>query len=530
MKSASANRRDLLLLVCMVLVLSIPTFLHCWWYPADAITFIPMDITIAVLACGLILWIPCRLIRWALFTMLFVGTLFESAHLLVYDGDMACAGYLRSLFMTTPYEANGALWRVIGQHVHVILGIAVAYIIVSVLLFCVRPSHSWQKWVVSVSAILLLVLYSALPSRVCLPLNAYIQAKEALRQRNERDRLIGQQESFTYGATRNHVPEGKEIYILIIDESLRDDHVSLDGTNYRITMPRMGSLSSLVRYTDYYATGVFTMYAVPMMITRATPDTFATNYCEWGVQHAFAECGFKTVWLTNEAQLVSDGVSDYVAQGAEIICVKRDMDMPAVVDSLCATADKLFVIMHLWGNHQFYINTDKSTSLYFPDVTTSNAVRGEEMYNNAYDNCILYTDSLLMALTNVLEKQDGITQWLFTSDHGEGPIGDHGGAHGYTPPYKSEYHVPLMIWYNDKYAEDYPEKVANMMRHKDEPVCADHLFWSVLDMAGIWIDSTLQQEGMSIFDDVLKPYQRILLLPDGKNTLCLDNPNTQFIE
>lgn len=475
----------------------------------------------ALFACSLILWIPYRWIQWLLFTLLFVGTLFESAHLLVYDGDIACAGYLRSLFMTTPYEADGALWRVIGQHIYVISGIAAAYIAVSILLFCVRPSLSWQKWVVSISAILLLVLYVALPNQVCLPLNVYIQAKEALRQRNERNRLTAQQESFAYGATRSYTPEGKEIYLLIIDESLRDDHVSLDGATYRVTMPRMGALSSLVRYTDYYANGVFTMYAVPMMITRATPETFALNYCEWGIQQAFTECGFKTVWLTNEAQLVSDGVSDYVARGAEIIRVKRDMDMPTVVDSLCATADKLFVIMHLWGNHQFYIHTDEHTSRYFPDVTTSNAVRGEEMYNNAYDNCILYTDSMLLALTNVLQKQHGISQWIFTSDHGEGPIGDHGGAHGYTHPYKSEYHVPLLVWYSDEYAKVYPEKAANSLRHKDVSVCADHLFWSLLDMADIRIDSALQQEGMSLFGDTLLPYQRTLLLPNGKNTMRL---------
>lgn len=523
MKSVSANRRDWLLLVCMVLVLSIPAFLHCRWYPADALTFIPMSLTLAVFACGLILWIPWRWIRWILFTLLFVGTLFESAHLLVYDGDIACAGYLRSLFMTTPYEADGAFWRVIGQHVYVIVAMAAAYIAVSALLFSIRPSQLWQKWVVSISAILLLILYVALPCQVCLPLNVYLQAKEALRQRNERNLLTSQQDSFTYGATRNYTPEGKEIYLLIIDESLRDDHVSLDGANYRVTMPRMGALPSITRYTDYYATGVFTMYAVPMIITRATPENFTLNYQEKGVQQAFAECGFKTVWLTNEAQLVSDGVSDYIARGAEIICVKRDMDMPAVVDSLCAVCDKLFVIMHLWGNHQYYLNTDPATSLYFPGVTTSTNVHGQEMYINSYDNAILYTDSMLLSLTDILRQKECIAQWIFTSDHGEGPIGRNGGAHGYTHPSLGEYHVPLMVWYSEEYKQAYPEKIANMVRHKDKPVCADHIFWSVLDMADVHIDSTMQQHDMSVYGDTLMLYWRVLLLPDGNTIMqCRD--------
>ncbi|MBQ2540292.1 MAG: phosphoethanolamine transferase [Paludibacteraceae bacterium] len=523
MKSVSENRRDFILLASMVLVLSIPTFLHCWWFPRDLASFLPINMTIALLVAGLVLWIPWRWLRWLLFTLLFVGTLFESAHLMVYDGDIACAGYLRSLFMTTPYEADGAVWRIICQNKYVVMIVVAFYLAVSVLLFFVRPSRSWQKWIVSISGILLLVLYVSLPCRIYLPFNVYVQATEALHQRNERNLLISQQDPFVYGAKRDHIPADKEVYVLIIDESLRNDHVSLDGANYRITMPRMGSLSSLTRYTNYYANGVFTMYAVPMMVTRATPETFALNYREWGVQQAFSECGFKTVWLTNEAQLVSDGVSDYVARGAEIIRVQRDMDMPAVVDSLCNQHDKLFVIMHLWGNHQFYINADENISRYLPDVTTSDAVRGEDMYNNAYDNCILYTDSMLMALTNVLQKKQGISQWIFTSDHGEGPIGVHGGAHGYTYPYRSEYHVPLMIWVSDGYKAVYPDHVNNMKRHKEEPVCADHLFWSLLDMADIGIDSTLQQEGMSVFGDTLLPHKRTLLLPDGKSIMSLED-------
>lgn len=503
-------------MVCVVLVLSVPTFLHGWWYPADVKTFFPLSLTITTLACSLILWCPWRWLRWLLFTLLFIGTLFESAHLLVYDGDIASAGYLRSLFMTTPYEADGAVVRIIIQHVYVVVGVAAAYFLATVLIFITRPSFSWQKWVVAVSAGLTLVLV-AIPCHVCFPLNVYMQAKEALHQRNERNVLTSQLDAFEYGAKRSCAPEGKEVYVLIIDESLRDDHVSLPGDSYRLTMPRMGGLSSLVRYTDYYATGVFTMYAVPMIITRATPETFALNYQEKGVQQAFAECGFKTVWLTNEAQLVSDGVSDYVARGAKIIRVHRDMDMPAVVDSLCGTADKLFIVLHLWGNHQFYLNTDAATSRYYPDITTTDDVHGEQMYNNAYDNAILYTDSMLLALTEVLQSKSCVAQWLFTSDHGEGLIGRNGGAHGYTKPSAGEYHVPLMVWYSEVYAEKYPEKVANMLRHKDAPVCADHVFWSVLDMADVQIDSTLQQEGMSIYSDSLMPHPRVLLLPDGKS-------------
>jgi glucan phosphoethanolaminetransferase (alkaline phosphatase superfamily) len=115
-----------------------------------------------------------------------------------------------------------------------------------------------------------------------------------------------------------------------------------------------------------------------------------------------------------------------------------------------------------------------------------------------------------------------IAAWLFVSDHGE-YISPKVSGHGHTyHPTKEEYHVPLMVWYSDEYKETFPNKVANVIKHKDYPACADHVFWSVLDMAGIRIDSTLQQVGVSIFGDTLLPHQRTLLLPDGESVMMLD--------
>lgn len=521
------NIKDSLLGLGLFLLLLLPTLYHVWWYAADTLSFLATGIVVCAAMVSVTLCMPWRIIRWLVFSVLFGISLFEIAHLMVYDGDIASAGYVRSLFMTTPYEADGALGRVIKQHIGFILFLVVAYIALTVQIVLTKPIPQKYKWIVSGAGALLIIHLVVSPSALVHrpPLNIYAQMVEAWHQRCERNQLTIQESNFAYHAYREQIPVQKEVYLLIIDESLRYDHVSLDGTDYRITMPRMGMLEHVVSYTDYYSTGVFTMYAVPMLVTRATPTTFASNYTEYGVQQAFAEAGFKSIWLTNEAQLVSDGVSDYVAQGAEIIRVKRDMDMPAMVDSLCETADKLFIILHLWGNHQFYLNTDEATSLYYPDITTTDDVHGEQMYNNAYDNAILYTDSMLLSLTEVLKSRSCIAQWIFTSDHGEGPIGRNGGAHGYTQPSSGEFHVPLMVWYSDGYAAAFPEKVANMCYHKDAPLCADHIFWSMLDMASIQIDNTLRQEGMSIFSDSLMPHPRVLLLPDGKNTEFVEEIN-----
>lgn len=527
MISISEKNKEIALWGSVFLFLLLPSLFHACRFAGDAFFFLLTGSIVTAMLTGALMCMPWRVTRWAAFTVLFGFSLFELAHMLVYDGDIACTGYVRSLFMTTPYEADGALGRIIMQHIVFIVLLAVFYILVSIQIFLTSPIRRFSRWALTVSAVLVLIHLIASPSALVHrpPLNIFTQMSEALRQRNERDRLTAEVDTFVYHAQRTMPDAEKEVYLLIMDESLRYDHVSLSGSDYRVTMPRMGRLLGLVSYDDYFSSGVFTMYAVPMLVTRATPADFTLNYQEYGVQQAFAETGFKTIWLTNEAQLVSDGVSDYVARGAEIIRVKKDMDMPAVVDSLCAQYDRLFIIMHLWGNHQFYLNTDAATSRYYPDITTCHDVHGVEMYNNAYDNSILYTDSMLLALTKGLQRQHCPALWIFTSDHGEGPIGRNGGAHGYTHPYESEYHVPLMIWHSDEYAAAYPEKAANGMRHNDEPVCADHIFWSLLDMADIRIDSAMQQEGMSFFGDTLAPYRRMLLMPDGKNRMPLSSDN-----
>ena len=526
MVRAKGNSGEIALWSTVFLMQLLPSVYHSCWYMEDALPSMLTGCLAAALLASLVLCFPWRGARWILFMLLFGVSLFELAHMLVYNGDLASAGYVRSLFMTTPYEADGALWRVIRQHIVFIMLLAAACILVSIQIFITSPANRLSRWTLLMSVLMvaggLIFRHDAFVTRP--PMNIYRQMAEAFRQSRERTRLVPQGDDFSYNAKRTGSHGDKrEVYLLVIDESLRYDHISVEGGYSRPTMPRIEQLPNRASYTDYYTTGVFTMYAVPMLITRAEPETFVSHYSEQGVQKAFAEAGFKTLWLTNEAQIVSDGVSHYMARGAEIVKAKHDMGIPQLLDSvLQATDSSLFVIINLWGNHQFYWNTQTVAARYYPDITTSKAVHGEEMYVNSYDNSILCTDSVMAAITASLQREHVISQWIFTSDHGEGPIGAKGGAHGYTCPTEGEYHVPLMVWYNDEYKEAYPEKVANLIKHKDAPVCADHVFWSVLDMADIRIDSTMQQEGMSVFGDTLLPHRRTLLLPDGRSVLTLD--------
>lgn len=329
-------------------------------------------------------------------------------------------------------------------------------------------------------------------------------------------------ENFIYNAKRVDSVENKEIYVLAIGESVRYNNLSLNNTYHRQTTPLLGQQNGLYLYSDCYANATLTQHAMPMLLTPTISMSFAEHFDYKTIAAPYHEAGFYTMLISHRAQLMNNGYHNYLAQDVDsIIWVEHDSLIHSTLRQVMNMHPKLFVITHYLGNHMFYTNRTEDCLVWRPDYNADPNVQSDSLFFNAYDNSILYTDYLLNQEIETLRHFKGIATWFFISDHGE-YIDHRVSGHGHTyHPTKDEYHVPLMVWYSDEYAAAYPDKVANMIKHKDEPVCGDHVFWSVLDMAGIEIDSTLQQEGMSIFGDTLLPYQRTLLLPDGKTIMEL---------
>ena len=330
-------------------------------------------------------------------------------------------------------------------------------------------------------------------------------------------------QSFTYKAYKRSSIEKQEVYVLAIGESVRYANWSLDGTYPRKTAPHLEQQSNLYLYSDYYANATLTQHALPMLFTPVTTDSFNDHFHYKTIAAAFAEAGFRTALVSHRAQLMNNEYHNYLAQDFDtVLFVAHDSLIASAVANLAKHTPELFVVTHYLGNHMFYTNRTTDCLVWHPDYNADPKAKSDSLFLNAYDNSLLYSDKLLNDALVELDSAKVVCSWIFVSDHGE-YISSKVSGHGYTyHPTRDEYHVPLMTWYSDEYAEAYPEKVANMYRHKDNPLCADHVFWSVLDMAGIRIDSTLQQEGMSIFGDTLLPHQRTLLLPDGKSIMNLD--------
>ena len=287
-------------------------------------------------------------------------------------------------------------------------------------------------------------------------------------------------------------------------------------------MPLLAQQEHLCCYSDYYADATLTQHTLPLLLCGVEAEDFTEHYSRKTIAKAMSEAGYRTALISHKAQLMNNDYHNYLAADFDtIVMVAYDSLIAPTLEELCEKEERLFVVTHYLGNHMFYTNREEEDLIWRPDYNADRNVESDSLFLNAYDNSIRYTDKMLSREIEVLKKQDGLCGWLFVSDHGE-YISERVSGHGHTyQPTKEEYHVPLMVWTSEQYRKTYPAKIENVLRHKDEPVCADHVFWSVLNMSGVRIDEELQQEGMSIFGDTLLPHTRNLLLPDGRSIMNL---------
>lgn len=455
---------------------------------------------------------------WIGLVLAWFASLIEVTTLVSYE-NWFTSGEMFAWITANPYEEGDIVsyclrfvWRywVICTMFFLAIGVFVWWLVA-------RRFNNYSR-ILAVGIVCMLLLPFVLPVR-----NSLVhEILCVVRQVNNIKNYQNDNADFEYHAYRDSV-NSNEVYVLSIGESVRYKNLSLNGSYPRQTTPQLTQQTNLCLYSDYYANATLTQHALPLLFTPASTSDFNRHFNCKTIAAAFHETGFRTALISHRAQLMNNGYHDYLARDFDtVIFVDHDSLIAPEIIKIARSHEKMFIVTHYLGNHMFYTNRPEDCLVWHPDYNADLKAKSDSLFLNAYDNSLLYTDRILNNEIKTLKQIDGLCAWLFVSDHGEyiSPIVS---GHGHTyHPTIDEYHVPLMVWYSDEYKEAFPNKAANVIKHKDYPVCADHVFWSVLDMAGIQIDCTLQQEGMSIFGDTLLPHKRTLLLPDGKSIMDLD--------
>lgn len=321
----------------------------------------------------------------------------------------------------------------------------------------------------------------------------------------------------TMGA-RQHNPADREAYVLFIGESLDYPHLSLAGYP-RKTTPLLDARDNLTLYSDYYANSTLTLLSAPMMMSMATADSFMKSYSEKNICQAYKECGFKVFVLVCMNHLDDDAA--ITADADSVFHLRRDIDIAHVMDSLVSVHPRTFFVAQGLGNHCYFYNFEAEDNVFHPNAIHDSHVKSDSLLYNAYDCTIHYTDRVLDAVINAIDKEGLRSAMLYASDHGENVNPGDERRSVSMNPMKSEYHVPMILWRSNSWIQANPEKHLAITANKDKATGADNLFYTICDLAGITLPKSVAKPQWAVSSPHFQTHQRTLLAPDGKTVRIL---------
>lgn len=154
-----------------------------------------------------------------------------------------------------------------------------------------------------------------------------------------------------------------------------------------------------------------------------------------------------------------------------------------------AQSARVFVTLHQTGSHgpAYYSKYPKEFEYFTPVCDTVQVSRcSQEALDNAYDNTIRYTDSLIADLIAQLDALSDVNAALiYVSDHGQS-LGENGfylhGAPNAIAP-KAQREVPFFVWMSEGFAQARNLTPQSILRQETHP--HDFPFHSVMGAFGL---------------------------------------------
>lgn len=283
----------------------------------------------------------------------------------------------------------------------------------------------------------------------------------------------------------------RKLIVLVVGEAVRWDHFGLN--NYaRDTTPLLRK-EDVVNFTQFTSCGTETAVSVPCMFSlfgREGYDKEKAKHTE-NVLDVLKRAGVNILWRENnsDSKGVADRVvfEDYQSAKNNTVCDGecRDEGMLVGLQDYINTHPKgdILIVLHQMGNHgpAYYKRYTKEFEKYTPVCKTNQLEKcSQAEITNAYDNTILYTDTFLTHVINLLKGNDNTfaTGMFYLSDHGES-LGENGlYLHGF--PYsiapEAQKHVPAVMWFGKQFKID----KAKIAASAQEPQSQDSLFHTLL--------------------------------------------------
>lgn len=265
------------------------------------------------------------------------------------------------------------------------------------------------------------------------------------------------------------IPEidiGRELIILVVGETARADHFSLNGYE-RETNPRLAE-KDLISFKNMRSCGTATAISVPCMFSLKNEDEFDVNNAGQyeNVLDVLQHADVSVLWRDNNTGakgLIADQFfEDFTNPNVNTICDVecRDEGMLVGLESFIRSApgQDIVIVLHQMGNHgpAYFKRYPQEFERFTPACQTAQLEEcSDEQIVNAYDNAIVYTDHFLAEVIEFLEPYDSEfeTAMFYVSDHGES-LGENGlylhGLPNFMAP-DTQRAVPAILWLGKNY-------------------------------------------------------------------------------
>ncbi len=277
------------------------------------------------------------------------------------------------------------------------------------------------------------------------------------------------------------------IVVLIIGESLRADHLSLNGYN-RKTTPNLDKRNHLVSLSNIYSKYTYTNPSVAHILTRANEKNYELSKTEKSFITLFNQCGYQSSWIAN--QEANKYYYSFMKEADTLIYCNPDKSvysyskwldedlLPHFKRILKSNDNCKLIILHTIGSHWYYNNHFLEEFAKFKPITSSKVVAQNDSLQmvNSYDNTILYMDYFVEQVIQNIENKNSIL--IYLSDHGES-------------------YPASFIWFSTKYLNSHQKAYENLIQNKDKNYKTDFLYHSILNAGNI--PSSVIDDSLNVF-------------------------------
>ncbi len=319
-----------------------------------------------------------------------------------------------------------------------------------------------------------------------------------------------------YRATK----EGEgEVYVVVIGESLNKNQMQLYGY-LRETTPDLNGLlanNKLIKFDNTYSNHTRTMPVLSLSLTEANQLNGREYFSSLSIVDIAKAAGFETHWVTNQVLYgIWDNLVSIIAHstdhlvtlnkniGTSLQTQRYDEDtisfVREILDAKKTKKNKL-IFVHLMGSHWNYCSRfSKNFSKFNGPLIKGHFGNLAEKKDfaewiNCYDNSVFYNDHVVASLLKLLLAREGLSGFVYFSDHGEEVIE----LKGHDPAIFTYemVEIPLIAWFSDPYHKKYKTKIDALQTNRKKPFPNDLIYDTLIGMMGIETDRYEKQYDLS---------------------------------